>query len=301
MDEWAASVLGEVDGDELVLVGASMGGYCALRMAAQAPDRVRAILLAGSRADADWRSGGRVARRRSRRSLAMARRGSGSRCAPSSSPRTRIRRSSSARGRSRSSNRRRSSRRPSGRSAISPTRPRCPLGSSASSSATATRSWTSPTAASSTRGGSSSPTAATCRCSSSRSPSSRPPGSRGAVDVTTEELAVRLDDPRLVVLDVRTPQEFEGVAGYPCDPRQGHIPGALHLEVTELLGLDDGALHEGSVTPAPRGRVLPLRLPLGDGRRPPPGGGLRRRRTTAARGTSGARIRGSSRALVPRP
>jgi pimeloyl-ACP methyl ester carboxylesterase len=53
MDEWAASVLAEVDGDGLVLVGASMGGYCALRMAAQAPDRVRALVLAGSRADAD--------------------------------------------------------------------------------------------------------------------------------------------------------------------------------------------------------------------------------------------------------
>ena len=53
MDEWAASILAEIEGDGLVLVGASMGGYCALRMAAQAPGRVRAILLAGSRADAD--------------------------------------------------------------------------------------------------------------------------------------------------------------------------------------------------------------------------------------------------------
>ena len=65
------------------------------------------------------------------------------------------------------------------------------------------------------------------------------------MDVTTEELASRLgDDPRLIVLDVRTQQEFEGVAGYPCDPRQGHIPGSLHLEVNELLGLDDAALRE---------------------------------------------------------
>jgi thiosulfate/3-mercaptopyruvate sulfurtransferase len=65
------------------------------------------------------------------------------------------------------------------------------------------------------------------------------------VDVTTEELASRLgDDARLVVLDVRTPQEFEGAAGYPCDPRQGHIPGAVHLEVSELLGLDDAELRE---------------------------------------------------------
>jgi len=53
MDEWAASILAEVEGDGLVLVGASMGGYCALRIAAQAPDRVRALVLAGSRADAD--------------------------------------------------------------------------------------------------------------------------------------------------------------------------------------------------------------------------------------------------------
>jgi pimeloyl-ACP methyl ester carboxylesterase len=53
MDAWAASVLAEVDGDDLVLVGASMGGYCALRMAAQAPERMRALLLVGSRADAD--------------------------------------------------------------------------------------------------------------------------------------------------------------------------------------------------------------------------------------------------------
>jgi 3-oxoadipate enol-lactonase len=53
MDAWAASVLDEVEGDALVLVGSSMGGYCALRMVAQAPGRVRAVVLAGSRADAD--------------------------------------------------------------------------------------------------------------------------------------------------------------------------------------------------------------------------------------------------------
>jgi pimeloyl-ACP methyl ester carboxylesterase len=53
LEDWAASILGEVGGDGLVLVGASMGGYCALRIAAQAPDRVRALLLVGSRADAD--------------------------------------------------------------------------------------------------------------------------------------------------------------------------------------------------------------------------------------------------------
>jgi pimeloyl-ACP methyl ester carboxylesterase len=52
MDAWAESLLGELDG-EAVLVGASMGGYCALALARQAPERVLGLVLAGSRADAD--------------------------------------------------------------------------------------------------------------------------------------------------------------------------------------------------------------------------------------------------------
>lgn len=52
MEAWADSVAGEFDGDA-VLVGASMGGYCALALARRAPDRVRALLLCGSRPDAD--------------------------------------------------------------------------------------------------------------------------------------------------------------------------------------------------------------------------------------------------------
>ena len=52
MDAWARSVLDEVDG-ELVLVGASMGGYCALAAARLAPERVRGLALVGSRAEAD--------------------------------------------------------------------------------------------------------------------------------------------------------------------------------------------------------------------------------------------------------
>jgi pimeloyl-ACP methyl ester carboxylesterase len=52
MDAWAESVAGEVDGD-VVVVGCSMGGYCALALAARAPERVRALLLVGSRPDAD--------------------------------------------------------------------------------------------------------------------------------------------------------------------------------------------------------------------------------------------------------
>ncbi len=52
MDAWAAGVLAQVDGP-LALVGASMGGYCALAIARRAPERVEALVLAGSRPDAD--------------------------------------------------------------------------------------------------------------------------------------------------------------------------------------------------------------------------------------------------------
>ena len=52
---------------------------------------------------------------------------------------------------------------------------------------------------------------------------------------TREELADRLDDPALTILDVRTDDEFAGKHGYPCDPRQGHIPGARHVHVQELF------------------------------------------------------------------
>ena len=52
MDDWAASVAGETDG-ELVVVGASMGGYCALALARHVPERVRGLLLVGARPDAD--------------------------------------------------------------------------------------------------------------------------------------------------------------------------------------------------------------------------------------------------------
>lgn len=53
-------------------------------------------------------------------------------------------------------------------------------------------------------------------------------------DVTLEELRARLGSD-LVVLDVRTPHEFAGVAGAACDPRQGHIAGARNLPLDELL------------------------------------------------------------------
>jgi len=52
IDAWAGQILDESPGD-LAAVGASLGGYVGLAMARQAPDRVRALLLAGSRASAD--------------------------------------------------------------------------------------------------------------------------------------------------------------------------------------------------------------------------------------------------------
>ncbi len=52
MDAWAESLAGEIEG-ELIVVGASMGGYAALALARRAPERVRALLLMGARPDGD--------------------------------------------------------------------------------------------------------------------------------------------------------------------------------------------------------------------------------------------------------
>jgi len=72
-------------------------------------------------------------------------------------------------------------------------------------------------------------------------------------DVTLDELRGLLAGGGVALLDVRTPLEFEGTAGAHCDPRQGHIPGAVNLplerivecrsavEVPDLIGLPEGA------------------------------------------------------------
>ena len=52
MDDWAEAVLEAFPG-RLILVGASMGGYCAVAAARLAPERVAGLVLAGSRPDAD--------------------------------------------------------------------------------------------------------------------------------------------------------------------------------------------------------------------------------------------------------
>jgi len=60
-------------------------------------------------------------------------------------------------------------------------------------------------------------------------------------DVSREELERRLGEPGLVVLDVRSAAEYRGEAGYPCDARHGHLPGARNVEVQALVDAGDAA------------------------------------------------------------
>ena len=53
--------------------------------------------------------------------------------------------------------------------------------------------------------------------------------------MTGEELARLLEGGSVTLLDVRTPEEFSGEAGYPCDPRQGHIEGAVNIPLEVLM------------------------------------------------------------------
>lgn len=49
--EWAESVLDELPCNDLLLVGSSVGGSCALEMARAAPGRVSGLVLIGAKAD----------------------------------------------------------------------------------------------------------------------------------------------------------------------------------------------------------------------------------------------------------
>jgi thiosulfate/3-mercaptopyruvate sulfurtransferase len=53
------------------------------------------------------------------------------------------------------------------------------------------------------------------------------------MDVDAEELHRRLGE--VVLVDVRNEGEYTGATGYPCDPRQGHIPTARHLQLSSLM------------------------------------------------------------------
>ena len=66
--------------------------------------------------------------------------------------------------------------------------------------------------------------------------------------IAVDELAGRLDE--VAIVDVRTPHEYDGSLGKPCDPRQGHIPGARNLDVQELLSLAPEQVHERLGLPA---------------------------------------------------
>jgi thiosulfate/3-mercaptopyruvate sulfurtransferase len=65
-------------------------------------------------------------------------------------------------------------------------------------------------------------------------------------EISVDELAARLGE--VAILDVRGAGEFDGTHGKPCDPRQGHIPGARHLDLYRMMEL----------TPAEVGAALEL-------------------------------------------
>jgi thiosulfate/3-mercaptopyruvate sulfurtransferase len=52
---------------------------------------------------------------------------------------------------------------------------------------------------------------------------------------TLDEVRSRLRDASLALVDVRREEEYTGRSGYPCDKRQGHIPGARNLDVALLF------------------------------------------------------------------
>jgi thiosulfate/3-mercaptopyruvate sulfurtransferase len=60
------------------------------------------------------------------------------------------------------------------------------------------------------------------------------------MDIELEELSTRLGEVR--VIDVRRPEEYDGTFGSACDPRQGHIPGAVNIDVQELMELTEDEL-----------------------------------------------------------
>ena len=50
IEEWAAEALKQAESDRLIVVGCSVGGSCALEIAAIAPERVAALVLVGTKA-----------------------------------------------------------------------------------------------------------------------------------------------------------------------------------------------------------------------------------------------------------
>ena len=71
-------------------------------------------------------------------------------------------------------------------------------------------------------------------------------------DIDRDELERRLGEDGLVVLDVRTAGEYAGAAEYPCDHRQGHVPGARNVDLQLLIEAGDAAAIRALVA-APEG------------------------------------------------
>jgi thiosulfate/3-mercaptopyruvate sulfurtransferase len=61
-------------------------------------------------------------------------------------------------------------------------------------------------------------------------------------EIAVDELRGRLG--AVAIIDVRTPGEYDGSHGQPCDPRQGHIPGARNLDVYRLMELTTDEVRE---------------------------------------------------------
>ena len=54
-------------------------------------------------------------------------------------------------------------------------------------------------------------------------------------EIALDELVDRLGS--VAIVDVRSAGEYDGSNGQHCDPRQGHIPGAVNLDVYRLMEL----------------------------------------------------------------
>ena len=63
------------------------------------------------------------------------------------------------------------------------------------------------------------------------------PRERDDDTITAEELAGRLDDPRLLVLDARLPERYRGEPN-PIDRKPGHVPGARNAPYTGAIQQD---------------------------------------------------------------
>jgi thiosulfate/3-mercaptopyruvate sulfurtransferase len=61
-------------------------------------------------------------------------------------------------------------------------------------------------------------------------------------EIDIDELRSRLGE--VPLLDVRSPHEYDGTLGKPCDPRQGHIPGARNFDVYRVMEMTTDALRE---------------------------------------------------------